>query len=244
MKNGYQNELDFIRELNNKKFGQLNPIYQDLLLALYSDVKKSEIVKAEKYGKYAKTDIVITIRNKRKGISIKSGYKNSVHVEPIEKFKKYLELNNVDEKVIDKFLRYIYSDGTNNNTGETRVSNADYIFVNEEDVKKLNENFKELKKKLIRRFLIEADIKYRVKVDAFINGTVNDFIWATTEEVQDFLENKEIESTSVHTGKLYIQTWDKNIIRNPKYENRREYIQVKWFSMYDDMIEIMSKREY
>lgn len=242
MKNGYQNEFDFITELNNKKVKQLNPLFQDLIMELYPTVKQNEIVKAKKYGRYAKTDIVITIRNKRKGISIKCGYKNSVHVEPLTKFKKFLEQNNIDEKVIDKFIRYIYSDGTNNNTGENRLSNADYIDIHQDDIRELNEIFKSLKGKLIRRFLIETDINYRVRVDAFIHGTVNDFIWVTREEVQNFLENEEIESTSIHTGKLYIQTWDKNLVRNTKYEHCREYIQVKWFSMYDDMINIMTRR--
>lgn len=242
MKAGYQNEFDFINELNNKKLEHLNPIFQDLIMELYPNAKKNEIVKAEKYSRYAKTDIVITIRNKRKGISIKSGYKNSVHIEPITKFKNFLKLNNIDESTIDKFLRYIYSDGTNNNIGENRLSNVEYIDKCEEDIKELNKKFKELKKQLIKRFLIETDVNYRVKVDAFIHGTVNDFIWTTADEVQAFLEKEEIESTSVHTGKLYIQTWDKNLVRNTKYEHCRNYIQVKWFSMYDDMINIMARR--
>lgn len=90
--------------------------------------------------------------------------------------------------------------------------------------------------------MIETDVKYRVKVDAFIHGTINGFIWSTSDEVQRFLEDEEIFSTSVHTSKLYIQNWDKNLKRNPKYESCREYIQVKWFSIYDDIINIMTKR--
>lgn len=228
--------------MNNKKFEQLNPLMQDLVLNLYPNIRKKEIIYASKYGRYAKADIVLTVRNKKRGLSIKRGYKNSVHLEPITKFKKYLQFNGVSDEIIDTFLRYIYSDGTNNNTGKIRKSNADYIDKHEEDIKKLNETFKKLNKKLIRRFLIETDIKYRVKADAFIHGTVNDFVWASAEEVQTFLENEKIESTSVHTGKLYIQCWDKNINRNLKYEKCREYIQVKWFSMYDDIINIMTKR--
>ena len=99
-----------------------------------------------------------------------------------------------------------------------------------------------LKSKLIDRFLIETDINYRVKVDAIIHGTPNDFIWVTSDEVKNYLENEDIISTSLHTGKLYIQSWDKNIVRNTKYEHCRDYIQVKWFSMYDDLINIMSRR--
>lgn len=147
IKAGYQNELNFIDELNNKEVGQLNPILHDLIMALYPEAKEIDLIKAKKYGRYAKTDIVISIRNKRKGLSLKSGSKNSVHVEPIKKFKKFLMQNKVDKNIIDKFLRYIYSDGSNDNTGKIRLSNADYIEEHEEEIKEINRVFQELKQK-------------------------------------------------------------------------------------------------
>lgn len=242
MSHGYNNEIEFIESLDNKKFEELNPLLQDVVENLYPNIKPKDIIKATKYGRYAKTDIVVSVRNKKRGISIKTGYKNSVHIEPLNVFKKYLLKNDVVSENIDLLFRYIYSDGTNNNTGIKRISNADYIDEHEEDVKKMNEMFSILKKKLIKRFLIETDVKYQVQPSIFIHGEVNDFIWVTAEEVQNYLEQEEIDSTSVHSGKLYIQCWDKNLKRNEKYEYCRDYIQVKWFSMYDDMIAIMSKR--
>lgn len=242
MTEGYQNEIDFINEINNKKVKELNPLLYDLVKTLYPTIKDNEVITAKKYGRYAKTDIVITIRNKNKGLSIKMGYKNSVHVEHLNTFKRYLERKGITKNTIDKLYRYIYSDGTNNNTGEVRLSNAEYIEKYEEDIKELNIIFNLLKSKLIDRFLIETDINYRVKVDAIIHGTPNDFIWVTSDDVKNYLENEDIISTSLHTGKLYIQSWNKNIVRNTKYEHCRDYIQVKWFSMYDDLINIMSRR--
>ena len=41
---------------------------------------------------------------------------------------------------------------------------------------------------------------------------------------------------------LFIQNWDKNLKRNEKYEYCREYIQVKWYSLFDDFIGIMNER--
>lgn len=242
MTQGYQNEINFINEINNKRVKELNPLLYDLIKTLYPTIKDNEVINAKKYGRYAKTDIVITIRNKNKGLSIKCGYKNSVHIEHLNMFKKFLEKNNITEDIIDKLYRYIYADGTNNNTGEVRLSNAEYIEKNEKDIKELNVVFNLLKEKLINRFLIETDINYRVKVDAIIHGTPNDFIWSTSDEMKRYLENEDIISTSLHTGKLYIQSWDKNIVRNTKYEHCRDYIQVKWFSMYDDLINIMYRR--
>ena len=113
MNNGYKNEFEFIDYLNNKKYYQINPLMQDMLKSLYPNIQNHDIIKAYKYGRFAKADIVIEVNGILKGISLKCGIKNSVHVEPIEKFIKYLQIKNFKE--IDKLLRYLYSDGTNNN---------------------------------------------------------------------------------------------------------------------------------
>ena len=101
-----------------------------------------------------------------------------------------------------------------------------------------------MKFKLLIRFLIIADIKYKIPVDAFIHGEYEDFIWATAEEVLEHLMNKELnlKEHGLSVSNLYIQSWNKNIIRNPKYEYCRHYFQVKWYNMPDDIIEIMNKR--
>ena len=242
MTKGYENEIDFINYLNKRKYEELNPLMQDVIIKLYPEIKPKDIINAKKYGRYAKTDIVISVRNKKRGISIKYGYKNSVHLESLSGFKKYLLKNDITNDQIDLLYRYIYSDGTNNNTGTRRISNAEYIDEKQEEIKVLNKIFKDMKKKLIKRFLIEADAKYQVPPSIFIHGEANDFIWATREEVEEYLEKENIDSTSVHAGKLYIQCWNKNLKRNEKYEFCRDFIQVKWFSMYDDMISIMAKR--
>lgn len=215
---------------------------QDVIEYLYPEIKPKDIITAKKYGRYAKTDLVVSVRNKKRGISIKSGHKNSIHIEPLKNFTDFLIKNNVEYPIIEIFNRYIYSDGTNNNTGIKRITNAEYIDRYPENMAKINICLDNLSEKLVRRFLIETDIKYQVLPAVFIHGEINDFVWATAEEVQEFLKSEKISSTSAHTGKLYIQCWDKNLKYNEKYEYCRNYIQVKWFSLYDDIISIMSKR--
>lgn len=85
-------------------------------------------------------------------------------------------------------------------------------------------------------------MNYKINVDAFIEGTVNDFIWATTDEVINYLARVNKDSSGVHISNLYIQNWNKNIKRNPKYEHCRNYIQIKWYSIFDDLIQIMCVR--
>ena len=50
-----------------------------MIETLYSNVSSNDVVSAYKYGQYAKVNIVIEIKEIKKGISIKNGVKNSVH---------------------------------------------------------------------------------------------------------------------------------------------------------------------
>lgn len=240
MKKGYQNEFEFINYLNGKRYGELNILIQDLLKKLYPDVEKTDIITAYKYGRYAKVDIVVSINGIEKGISIKSGSRNSIHIETIKKFVSYLKKINFNE--IERLLRYLYSDGTIDNTGAIRQSSSEYKLNHGDDIILINDNLQKIKKELLIRFLIKTDVNYRINVDAFISGDVNDFLWATREEVIEYLTTVNQESFGVHISNLFIQNWNKNIKYNSKYEYCREYIQVKWYSIFDDLIRIMCNR--
>ncbi len=98
MKAGYQNEYDLIKEINHKHFYELNPLWQELIEELYPEVDSNDLVIAYKYGRYAKVDMVIEIKGVKKRISIKSGAKNSVHVEPIQSFIHFLKKNGFKEE--------------------------------------------------------------------------------------------------------------------------------------------------
>ena len=240
MNSGILNEYVFINNINNKKYKETNILFQEMLKALYPWIKENDLIIAYKYGKYAKTDIVLSVRNIKKGISLKSGDKNSVHLEKIDSFCKFISRYKFGE--LESMKRYLYSDGTNNNTGKIRCSADEHKQKFPEDIIKINEELERIKKPLIDRFLIKSDINYKIKVDVIVYGTINDFIWATKEEIISYLINKKNESSSVHVSSLNIQNWDRNLKRNPKYEYCRNYIQVKWFNLFDDIIQIMCNR--
>lgn len=241
--NGFQNEYEIISYLNNKKKKEVHILLQELLENLYPNIQDEDIIYAKKYGKYAKCDMVIEVNGVKKGISIKCGAKNSVHIEKINSFIFYL--NNLGFKNSEYLLRYLYSDGTNDNSGTKRITASEYKVTHTSEIDKINTALldKNIIESLVTRFLICADINYKVKVDAFLCGTLNDFFWMTKDEaIKYLLENANFESTGVHVSKLFIQQWDKNINYNPKYEYCRQYIQVKWYSLFDDIIKIMCNR--
>lgn len=241
--NGIKNEMEIISYLNGKKKWEVHIIFQELLEKLYPDIKANDVIMACKYHELAKCDILLKVNGVKKGISVKSGFKNSVHTEKIDKFLHDLKIINFTK--VDELARYLYSDGSNNNTGDNRISSSEYKEKHKEEIEEINKelNKKEIKKYLIERFLIDGNIDYSVTVDAFIYGTLYDFVWFTKEEaMEQLLSFTNIESLGTHVSNLFIQQWNKNLVRNPNYERFRNYIQVKWYSLMEDSMLIICKR--
>ena len=115
---GIQNEFDFVLYLNGKKIKELNPIMKDLVIDLYGNINEDSMIKCWRNHYRQKSDIFIKINDIMKGISIKEGNKNSVHVEPISSFIHFLIENNVPKNIIEEYLRYHYADGTTNGSGK------------------------------------------------------------------------------------------------------------------------------
>lgn len=51
------------------------------------------------------------------------------------------------------------------------------------------------------------------------------------------MSKKDNYSTAVHLGPMTIQPKNRCLNHNPKYEKDRYCIQVKWYNLFDDIIE-------
>ena len=106
--NGFANEFAFVLELNNKTIKELNPLCRDLIDTIFPNENENMIIKCWRNHLQQKADILIKINNKIKGVSIKKGIKNSVHVEPISEFIHFLiELCGRNDKW-ERFKKNIY----------------------------------------------------------------------------------------------------------------------------------------
>ena len=81
--NGYSNEYRFVKYLNGKRIGGLNPMFRFLIIKLFPNYNENMIIKCWKNNELQKADIFVEVNGIVKGISIKMGMKNSVHLEPI-----------------------------------------------------------------------------------------------------------------------------------------------------------------
>ena len=243
--NGIRNEYMFIQALNDKKINEINFLLQELILYLFPHIRKDTVIKCYKNIEYEKGDICIKVGMKVKYISIKMGIRNSIHCESIEKFKKFLINIDIKENTIKEILKYQYADGTIDGSGKNRKTSSEYKLENEDSILLINKEINDVivLRKIIKRFLIQGTQWHSNCIDVLIYGTPNDFFWITKREIYDYLlSKKDVTSSSIHFSCLTFQPMARVLDYNENMEYRRHWIQIKWYNIEDNIIEIMNER--
>lgn len=247
---GFQNEIDIEKSLNEKTYDKLNANLRHFLEDIFKGYSlKGKRIHAIRSEQRVKPDFYLHIDGipKEVYVSVKKGSGNSVHQENFSVFLDFLKKENTPQDVIDFLKLYHYSDGTRNNTGKVRLTSKEFTKEHPEVVKRLNEYFsdKALTEKLLYRFVFVGNIENAPTTDYLYHGTITSGVWASRDEIFKYLEERcKKESSAFSIGPLTYQTWNKNVNFNPNTENRREVLQLKWGSMEDDLIKITSLRDY
>ncbi len=240
--NGYNNEFNFVLELNNKSIKELSPLFRDLIDSVFPNENEDSIIKCWHNHLPQKSDILVKINKKIRGISIKKGIKNSVHVEPISEFISFLITNNIERDCIIDYLKFHYADGTTNGKGIVRISTDEYKKENQKSIDKINLELNSneiLLKKAIERFILKGT-NSTYSIAALIYGEVDDFLFITAEDiVKIIMSKKDTYSSTVHFSTLTVQPKNRCLNHNPLYEKDRFCVQIKWYSIFDDIIENM-----
>ena len=106
----------------------------------------------------------------------------------------------------------------------------------------LHINKENILKNAIDRFIIKGK-NSNYHIDALICGEVDDFIWISKKDIIKIVMSKRNDySTAVHFGPMTIQPKNRCLNYNYKYENDRYCIQVKWYNLFDDIIEFMNNK--
>lgn len=192
----------------------------------------------------AETDIFIKINGIIKAISIKRGSRNSVHVERISDFIHFLISNGVDREVVINYLNYHYADGSTNGKGICRISVDEYKKDNQKSIDMINEAFNReyLLEKAVDRFVLKGN-NSNYYIDAIIYGEVNDFLWIMRNDIKKVIMDKKDYSSAVHFGGITYQPKNRCLNYNPKYEKDRFCVQIKWYSIFDDIMKNMNDKE-
>ena len=240
--NGVKNEIKFVNELNNKIFNDVKYNMQLFLEDIFGFIDSKSIIKCHKDNSLKKYDIVVEINGIVKRISLKMGIKNSVHSEPISEFVHFLIECKMPKKLILSFLKYHYADGSTNGTGKNRQSGKEYKISHMDEINEINTflNQEDILNKAINRFVIKGRNSIYC-IDAIVLGTPSDFLWIKTNDIYKVLKcHKGNYSTGIHFSNLFYQPMSRCINKNPKYEKKRFISQIKWYSLFDDIIEVMN----
>ncbi len=239
---GLNNEFDFVNAFNNKKVKELNPLLHKVITDIYFDIAEDDLIKAWRNHKKQKTDIFLRINGIMKGISIKMGSRNSVHVEHIKDFCKFLYELGASESIVKKYIAYHYADGTLNGKGIERQSSAQYKLFHQDDIDEINSFFNNRVNigKALDRFVLKGN-NSEYEIDGIIYGTPNDFLWIKRSDIVNIIFlNMNNHCSGVHFGPLVCQPLNRCLNYNNRYSYGRYYVQIKWYSLFDDIIESMN----
>ncbi len=241
MQKGFRNEIDFVISLNNKKYGDLSIEFKSLLSKLFKNLNTDTniICWQSKYSE--KADIKIKINNEIKGVSIKCGANCSFHQESVQKFSNYLIKIGVKNNIIKNFNDFIKGYVKGN-----KVDAKTYINNNKEEIVEIIDSFNKVyvKINLILRFIFQGTELQKYDCDAIIYGTPSKFLWATKNEVIEYLVNYDtISIYQIGLSALSIKCYDRNLKNNQSRINCIEDIQVKWYTFKKDLLYLTKIRE-
>ena len=248
-RDGFQNETELANYINDTEYyNDMNSNMKQFLSFIFgeTDINNRKIIatKPTGYARNIKPDIIISTDNIKKYISIKKGSGNSVHQESINDFTKFLSDIRIPNNIVQYLLEFHYGDGTTDGSGKQRISSINFKNLYPDKIQQINAemNKPEILELLFNRFLFVGNAINAPRVDVVYHGTVENGLWASTNEITNHLLHNTFNRNNVSFSHLNYQVWNRCLNFNPKTEDRRQIMQIKWASLETDFIEIKQKR--
>lgn len=242
MQKGFINEKNFAKMIDKNKIKELNKNIQCLIYAIFKDIRENDIVECWKSKYFEKADIKIKINNEIKGISIKTGKYCSVHQESTKTLYPFFRRVGIEEKTIKALDSFLIG-----KVNDKRVDAITYIFHNYEEIKKIKDSLNNyyIKVNLILRFLFLGTEKQNYGCDAIIYGVPNSFLWATKEEILEYLINYDNNhEIFIKFSALNLKSYDRNLRNNEEKKSKQNEIQIKWNTIKIDLQNIEKLRKH
>lgn len=242
MNYGYQNEYDFVEFFNDKYLQDFDSNSQKFLQEIFeNNIGNEEKIKAWKNKMNQKADFFIRYRNYIKNVSLKCGNSNSVHHENIQNFRRYLEKLKIPYKIINIYVNYHY--------GYNRDENGmiDYsVAYSAEEYKRVFQNEIDLFNKYINKTRIIVDMidRFIVRgtnsdydIDAFVSGTIDDYVWILKHDIYDLILSKKNKYfSSPHISCMTLGPQKRNLNRNSSNAKDRYLVCARWNFIKEDII--------
>ena len=242
---GFVAENAMINALNNKRVKELNDNLKNMLERLYGCLDEDEIVKCEKMTGFYKPDFIVTYKEKRKYVSMKTGNAVTVHEEQLSTFISFLHKNGYSRQSLDTIKLYQYGDGTTDGTGEKRMNWRETYETYSHRIRKANEEFNNNKIKIYKvvdRLLFQGVDVSAEPADAIYHGDVDKGVLITKESTEKYFAFKSWNQyDALHIGPFFLKPHSRFVgvpddrIKN---EHLRHKIQINWANMKADMLYI------
>lgn len=242
MNDGFINEELLINYINTNSFNTYNSnIKEFLTFAFGKELNQNLEFKAEKKAGKEKPDLVIIHNGIKKYVSVKKGFGNSVHQESIDTFFPYIN-NLIGIKALENLKKFHYGDDTTDDTGKTRYNATECKTRYAREVASLNKELNNCNNltKFLDRFLFIGNAG-TLTVDVVYHGTIDSGLWASREEIIDYIQTNKFDTNAVHFGPLTYQVWGRNEKKTAVHPNRRYVMQIKWGSIEKDLIAIRKR---
>lgn len=174
------------------------------------------------------------------GVSVKKGSGNSVHQERVEEFISFLNtIEPVSNELSNALKMFIWGDGTLDGSGkiENRTKNVSLDYPDE--IKIIQNYFSKNAEKIIYRVLISG--AYGDKVDYIYYGEYDNGVWCKALDAVKYLASHVNSRATINIGNLTFQAWNRATFGG-KSEKKRGQIQLKWASIFKDIL--MIRKEY
>ena len=250
MNYGFQNEYDFVKLFNNKYLFELDEKSQIFMKELFPNIiSDDEKIVSWKNKNMQKADIYVKYKNYVRGISLKCGKNNSVHSEPIQEFKRYLEKLGIPLDIIKLYENYHYGykrDSEGKIDFEQRLTADEYKEFYQLELDIFNKYIDKTKiiVDMIDRFIIRGKFS-DYDIDAFVSGTIDDYDWILKYDLYDLiLSKRNVDYTSPHIACLTIGPKIRNVSGESKYLGDRYVVAVRWSFIREDIINFKKRLQH
>ena len=196
-----------------------------------------------------KADIFIKYNKSIKRISLKCGNNNSIHIEPIQDFKLYLEKLSVSYNVISKYVSYHYGymrDEDNNIIFSKSLSSEEYKNYYQEEIDLFNSSVNKTRIiiDMIDRFIVRGR-NSDYDIDALICGTVDDYVLIMKDDLYDLiLSKRSLDYTSPHIACMTIGPKNRNLNHESKNARERYIVCVRWNFIRESIIDFKKNKAH
>jgi len=246
---GIQNEENFVKELDNKLFGELNKNLQMFLFYLFPNIDKTARFHCYMTENFCKPDIVIYQNDQYRYVSVKYGQAETVHNENIMTFIEFLRDCQISEETIESYLLYHFGDGTKDGTGKRRMDSVETRFTYDDRIKKMNEEFNSSKafiKGFADRTMFQGVNPQASRADYLYHGDPDKGVFISRDQVMKHIDRKDwsFMNRCVHIGPLIVRPHARYAGKEILNEKHRHTVAVNYPGIVSDMLYIQNRYNF